>query len=417
MEVTYEELVQKSQENYEKIEMVLKKELKEVHLYPEDLEYMDTFGKCINCGLCISVCPVIEEVGINGFLGPREIDVSMVRNVHHVTDQVDVIFKCIGCNACHEICPRKIPTKEIVMFLRHKLLMLDKSKVPTPLHSVMNNFDQYKMFYEPKPIEKRQKIIQRQLKKVGLPYIPDPEKEHADVLFYTGCKAENRLYLMREAAKLILTKLNVDFTMLKDMVCCGYASEEMGDYERRDKLRSELVQKIKKVSPKYIVTICPGCTASLKRIVEKYGLDINVKHMVEYLIDDIGLKNLTVNSNQELVVTMQYPCNLYREFGDYIKDYFKQILENVGNATVKEASISSKCCGGGAYVPLIYPKISNKMLKTRVDAMKEENVKVITTICPECNLSWNTGLHLFDKEKTLELLDLFVFLAALLYSR
>lgn len=416
MSITFDELVQKSQENYERIEKILKEELKEVHLYPEDLEHISVFERCINCGLCISACPIVEEVGINNFLGPRSIDISLVRNIHHVTEQVDVIFKCVGCNACHEVCPRKIPTKEIVMFIRHKLLSLGKEKIPSKLIPLMDNFDKYKMFYEPKPSEKVAKIVERQLNKIGLPMIEDPRKDRAKVLFYTGCKAENRLYLMREAAKFILSKLNVDFTMLKELVCCGYASEEMGDYERRDKLNEELAIKLKKISPECVVTVCPGCTASLSRIVKHFNLDIKVKHLLEFIVDDIGLDNLELTSKKEFTVTMQYPCNLYREFGNYIKDYFKQILEHIENITVKELPITEKCCGGGAYVPLIFQKISNRLLKTKVSDLKSGNVEKITTICPECNLNWGTGLYLFDKEKTVELTDLFVLIARILYS-
>lgn len=83
---------------------------------------MDIARKCINCGLCISVCPVVENLGLMEFMGPRSINIGFTRDPSKYTSKGDIVFKCLACNACYEICPKKIPTAEISIFIKAKLI-------------------------------------------------------------------------------------------------------------------------------------------------------------------------------------------------------------------------------------------------------------------------------------------------------
>jgi len=82
--------------------------------------------RCINCGLCIAVCPIVKTFGLMEFLGPRSINVSFTRDKTKFAYKNDVVFKCLACNACYEICPKKIPTGEITIYIKSKIIGAQK---------------------------------------------------------------------------------------------------------------------------------------------------------------------------------------------------------------------------------------------------------------------------------------------------
>lgn len=89
---------------------------------PDEVDRYVRFENCIECGLCVSACPVIS---LRGFMGPaglaaynRELDKHPERSAE-LLPQVDTDQGAWGCDrhlACSAVCPTGVyPAKHIVM--------------------------------------------------------------------------------------------------------------------------------------------------------------------------------------------------------------------------------------------------------------------------------------------------------------
>ena len=78
--------------------------------------------KCINCGACLSVCPVFHALGSKyGFeqKGTRGI---ILQRFQKPDDQLfKMAFYCTGCALCREVCPAGVDLPELMRHLRAEL--------------------------------------------------------------------------------------------------------------------------------------------------------------------------------------------------------------------------------------------------------------------------------------------------------
>ena len=92
---------------------------------PEEIAGYERFENCIECGLCVSACPVIP---LRGFMGPavlaaynREIDKRPER-CDELLPRVDTMEGAWGCDrhlACSAVCPTGVyPARHIAMLQR-----------------------------------------------------------------------------------------------------------------------------------------------------------------------------------------------------------------------------------------------------------------------------------------------------------
>ncbi|MCK5151977.1 MAG: (Fe-S)-binding protein, partial [Candidatus Thorarchaeota archaeon] len=258
-----------------------------------ELEVVKSIENCVNCGLCINHCPVVRAVGVDRFTGPRGIAVELSRSAPEFWTSVDRIYLCTGCGTCREVCPNNVDIPELVNLMRARIYKQHPELVPASLHEQMEILNKHDLAFEPwdDPEEKIESRDMR-LERIGLPFVEDRVTAGADVLFYPGCQAEERSQEVREAAKVILEHFNVSYTLLDEMSCCGLPTTLIGDNEKTEDLSHKLLKKIKNLGVKKIVTTCAGCTSNLNELAIKENWNIPVYHMLEYLVEDIGIDTL-----------------------------------------------------------------------------------------------------------------------------
>jgi heterodisulfide reductase subunit C len=88
-----------------------------------DLKASENLGilKCIQCGMCASVCPAARHTDYD----PREI-VKRVLDKDESLISDDVLWNCFYCYTCHSVCPVNNSACEINQILRQKAI--DKGK-------------------------------------------------------------------------------------------------------------------------------------------------------------------------------------------------------------------------------------------------------------------------------------------------
>ncbi len=91
----------------------------------KDLKASENLGilKCIQCGMCTSVCPAARHTDYD----PREI-VKRVLDKDETLITDDIIWNCFYCYTCHSVCPVNNSACEINQILRQKSIESGKGK-------------------------------------------------------------------------------------------------------------------------------------------------------------------------------------------------------------------------------------------------------------------------------------------------
>lgn len=112
---------------------------------------------------------------------------------------------------------------------------------------------------------------------------------------------------------------------------------------------------------------------------------IKVKHFLEVIVEDIGLKSLKTALKQplsKLKVAVQYGCKLYKSLDEKFVSYFDDIIQTLGVKTVKYGA-EKLCCG----FPLSLYSLDKAMeerSKYKLDKMQTAKVDCMVTTCPGC---------------------------------
>ncbi|MHA1926288.1 MAG: (Fe-S)-binding protein [Candidatus Thorarchaeota archaeon] len=396
----------------------VKNTLKEEQITPyrkNEIEIVHSIEECINCGLCISHCPVVAAVGVDRFSGPRSIAVELSRSPPEFWSTGDKVYLCTGCGTCREVCPKNVNVPEIVNLVRARIFEHRPDLVPKGLHIVREIIVEHNLAFEPweDPEEKVESRDMR-LERLGIPYIEDIIKNDAEVLFYPGCQAEERAQEVREAAKAVLSYFGVDYTLLDDMSCCGLPSALMGDDETSQRLAGLLKEKVKELGVKKVVTTCAGCTSHISDISLRDSWNIPVYHMVEYLAEEVGLDRLreVLGSSKEfsdVTITVHDPCHLIRHTSRQTMQDAIEILRAISGVKVVISEAEDSCCGGGGLVAYHSKDVADSVVQENLIAIDKTGAERLVAPCPLCTAQIESSL--FKSGSSVEVDDLMVFIA------
>ncbi|MHA1883151.1 MAG: (Fe-S)-binding protein, partial [Candidatus Thorarchaeota archaeon] len=149
---------------------------------------------------------------------------------------------------------------------------------------------------------------------------------------------------------------------------------------------------------KKIVTTCAGCTSSLNEFSERNKWDVEVYHMLEFLVDEIGLEKVSraLSSNtseKSVIVTVHDPCHLIKHTSRQVMEYAEIILKGIPGVTVSETTLHDVCCGGGGLVARHAPDVSRKIVKDNVSAIKNTGADCVLAPCPLCTAQLEENLY------------------------
>lgn len=83
---------------------------------PEIPEELHEVFCCLNCGICLSVCPVYYSSD-HMITGKGYGGIGVARSFVYGEENED-IWRCTGCRACGEVCPVRIDSGKLINFIR-----------------------------------------------------------------------------------------------------------------------------------------------------------------------------------------------------------------------------------------------------------------------------------------------------------
>jgi heterodisulfide reductase subunit D len=144
------------------------------------------------------------------------------------------------------------------------------------------------------------------------------------------------------------------------------------------------LEQIEETGAKTIVTACPECAITLKKLyperIGSHGLE--VKHISELVAENIGsfkFKEL----NQE--ISYQDPCRLGRYLNVYEQP--RDSLKAIPGVSIKEMAHSRKsaiCCGTTNWMNC--DAVSRRIQQSRLNEAKTAGAETLVTACPKCQI-------------------------------
>ncbi len=383
---------------------------------------------CIKCGACLNVCPVFASLAgqTYGYIYQGGIGAILTAFLHGIDEAEDIASLCLGCIACKEVCPVRINIPRMITKLRaslaeekglpwmSKVAYQSILKHPQRLDSTVKAGS-----YLLRPFAGKDSII-RQLpyplnsltQAISLPAPPHqslrdrlkdywtPKKvDKPKVAFYSGCIAAYAYPEIGDDMISVMKKCGAEPYYPAGQACCGAPAFFAGDVETALSLAKTNIAALEEMSPDYIVTVCPGCAAVIKREYPELTAsepEWNQRaRAISNKIRDFSQLVLELEPSSEKKpprnhkITYHDPCHLKRGIGIFNEP--RELLEREGFELVEMADADA-CCGFGGHVVLDYPELSAAVLKRKLKNIETTGVDTVVTNCLPCVLQLRGGL-------------------------
>jgi heterodisulfide reductase subunit B len=233
-----------------------------------------------------------------------------------------------------------------------------------------------------------------------------------EFVMYTGCTTPVRLPAYEASIKVVLEKLGIRTTLMKDANCCGSQYVESLSHAAFCAMSGRILALAESMD-KDILAICGACSGALKTV--KHELDTNselrdevneilseeglkytgtvaVKHLLQIFREDIGydaIKSAVVRPYTGIRLAAHYGCHVTRP-PEIVKvddpenpTIIDKIIELTG-ATAVDYTGKTRCCGG----PMLGmdPEVATKIGLDKIQNIRNEKVDGIITACEFCDI-------------------------------
>jgi heterodisulfide reductase subunit B len=239
----------------------------------------------------------------------------------------------------------------------------------------------------------------------------------SDYLYYPGCSMDGTGRAYHDSIMAVLPTLDIRLAELDDWNCCG-ATEYMGISPLRSQAlvgRNLALAEQQRNGSSTLVAPCSACYVNLARtdayvreskelaatVNEALAADgmsytpgsIAVRHLLEIMIDDVGLDAIGEHVTRPLKGLKLAPymgCLVSRP--DYDERWqhreqphaLDQLLLHLG-ADVVEYSRRTDCCGG--HMTQISPETGLELIRRLIVAAEMSGAHAMVTVCPMCQMN------------------------------
>ncbi|MBF7083668.1 LUD domain-containing protein [Desulfallas sp. Bu1-1] len=377
---------------------------------------------CINCGHCLRVCPVFNELGEQYgkpfFGGIGVLKVAALGNLDEA--YLSGLDLCMGCRRCTEVCPAGIPTPDLIARVRErwvkqhglkgvkKYLVRGLKRLPPLkrklifssqwLYSVKNGR------FRKARIKVKGRVIIPGLAKKSLTQIYRESKKDNKiggrnrVLYFPGCMHNHFLVEVGTATIELLQKTGCEVILPREQVCCGYPAIAAGNLAAAREMAARNLSIFKEAGCPVVLIDCPTCQTGLAHYPHLFEREASgwletslmLVEKLQYLSTYLAgcLDKLGPLSMPGLSVSYHRPCHL--KGMDVSAD--GHILSSIGDLTLYPAG-EAACCGFGGIFSLDFYQLSAIIRRRRVRDLLGGGPEIIVTSCPGCLYHLSEGIY------------------------
>ncbi|MHA1150773.1 MAG: (Fe-S)-binding protein [Promethearchaeota archaeon] len=289
------------------------------------------------------------------------------------------VFRCTLCGNCTIQCQQEVGKHALDIFEALREECVERGIGPLEAHKkFLENINAVENPYgEPK---------ENRFNGVPEEYFNDD----ADVIYYVGCTSAYREKHLFEAVISILQKLDINFTLIQDEVCCGSPLLTTGQVKAAKRLAQHNVSIINKMKGSMVIASCAGCLRTIKsQYQRKFGLTINkeILHVSEFLAKKLKALKKAYNSKKKPVEIATYhdPCHIGRHVGIYEDP--RRVLKSIPGIKFIEMGRNRDnawCCGAGAGIKSGIKDWAVEISEDRIKEAEETGAKYLVSTCPFC---------------------------------
>lgn len=231
-------------------------------------------------------------------------------------------------------------------------------------------------------------------------------------LYYPGCSAEATGKAYDLSTRAMMEKLGVELAELDDWNCCGATSyfsvRELDSFA----IAARNLAIAQEMGDDELCVICNACYTTLAKanrymaddphvyeqvngalgaVGRSYDGTVKVRHIMDILINDIGLEAIADKVTRRLTnlkVAPYYGCQFSRPIGTFDDHEFPttmdRLFEALGAAVV-DYPAKVKCCGG--MMMLTKEEGALRMCHELLTAAQVNGADVIVAACPLCEMN------------------------------
>ena len=205
----------------------------------------------------------------------------------------------------------------------------------------------------------------------------------SDNLYFPGCFTSSFLHDKIENYKKILKKLDIDFKIQKDQVCCGGFMDEAGYEKELHANARKNNEELEGRGFKKIITNCPLCYNTLqtyKKLLPNWNIDS--EHIIITILTKLQENKSIIKNFFADRIAYYDSCYLAR-YSNIIQQP-RELLELLGYKIFelpknREETICSGACGG---LLVTNPELANKIARKFIKTMLQRGIKKIVTADP-----------------------------------
>lgn len=228
--------------------------------------------------------------------------------------------------------------------------------------------------------------------------------------YYPGCSAHSTARDMHESASAVAKALGIELVEIKGWTCCGATAAHQTDRVMAAALPAVNLLLAKEMGMDTVVN-CAACYSRMKAsnydvksssemkaqvadaVGKEYDGSVAVRHLVEVLLEDIGIEKLRKRFTQSLnglKVACYYGCFLVRphEVTNFDDPENPASLDRLVAAMGGESldwPHKVECCGGG--LNLTRTDVVVKLSSSIIDMARKSGADCIAVACPMCQAS------------------------------
>jgi heterodisulfide reductase subunit B len=235
-------------------------------------------------------------------------------------------------------------------------------------------------------------------------------------LIFLGCAIPYRVTGYEISSRRVLQRLGVELVEMPEFNCCGLPMDPV-DHEMMLVMAARNLALAEREGLN-VLALCPGCAGTLRKVnqmlkddkelrekvnnsLKEAGLEfkgkIEVKHLVQMLVEDVGLekiKDAVVKPLTKLKVSEHNGCHVLRprEYSGFDDPedpkMLKSLIEATG-ATCLDYKDEAECCGAPSVG--INDKIPLQLTRDKLNNVKTVGAQALITVCPFCHMMYDTN--------------------------
>jgi len=404
-------------------------------------ETQELVDRCNKCGLCISACPVYQQVLMEA-ASPRG-KIQLVKNFLEGDVELskrfkEIILTCLLCENCVVNCPSGVRHDHVFTDLRTELVkqhglgwkksliyrLLTNEKF---LHSssvfaklgrnwLLENFAKG-MKIGNIPVGRMPKVNPKPFRDRFDGVILPEGKPQGRVYYFTGCFTNYFAEDVGQAVVNILKRLHLQIDIPSRQDCCGIAPILAGEADIPLSNVEKNIAAMAREEIQNVIVDCATCGAAFKKeyvaLLKRKGMDTTQAEILknktidvlEYVAERIHLLPFKENGKGEKIrVTYHDPCHLVRAQG--ISEAPRKILRALPQVEFVEMKEANVCCGGGGSFQFDFPQISKGITDNKLKNIRETGASIIVTGCPGCRVTIGGNMDEQDHIQVLHPLQL-----------